>query len=142
MKKNTIIGLLCIFLLVYACKKQNKEFIVTKYGEIELNTDTGLLNTSQDYFGTYAGVKYCHQCGKDINVFLTLNQDYTYSLKVEEHHQWVLTKGSYSIEDDIIKLDNKEGSEYQLDEGELYLLNPKDMPISHVDFSYSLNKIN
>lgn len=140
MKKNTIIGLLCTFLLVFACKKQNKEFIVTRYGEIELNTDSS--NPSPDYFGTYAGVRYCSQCGKDINVFLTLNQNNTYSLKVEEHHQWVLIKGNYVIDDNIIKLDNEEGFEYQLEDNELYLVKPKKSPLSHIDFSYSLNKIN
>ena len=75
MKKNTIISLLCIFLLIIGCAKENKEFIVTKYGEIELDSNSSFSGNTEGYYGTYIGSKNCSDCDKNIRAFLTLNQD-------------------------------------------------------------------
>ena len=142
MKKNTIISLLCVFLLIIGCAKENKEFIVTKYGEIELDSNSGLFGDSGGYFGTYAGAKNCSDCDKNIRAFLTLNQDYTYSLKVEGKHQCILNNGSYVKEGDIIRLDNKKEFKYQINGKKLHLIDLNKRIKSKSDIVYSLNKIN
>ena len=142
MKKNTIISLLCIFLLIIGCAKENKEFIVTKYGEIELDSNSNLSVDSEGYFGTYIGSKVCSDCDRNIKAILTLNQDYTYSLKVQGHHQCVLNNGEYEKEGNIIRLDNKKEFEYQIDGDQLRLVDLNRESDTKADIVYSLNKIN
>ncbi|MBV7440321.1 copper resistance protein NlpE [Weeksellaceae bacterium TAE3-ERU29] len=141
MKKNTIIGLLCIFLLIIGCAKENKEFIVTKYGEIEFNSNLDFYDDSDTYFGTYMGSQNCSDCNENISAFLTLNQDYTYSLKVQGRHQCILNNGKYVKEGNIIKLDNKKEFEYQIEGNKLHLINLNKEVNPKVDIVYSLNKI-
>lgn len=132
--------LLSMFFLFSACKTSHKEVIVTKAGEIIINPAGDSFNANPNYFfGTYIGQIPCSKCKKEINSILTLKEDSSYRLKKNDAHTFQIIKGYYSLENNIISLD--ENMEFRINGNQLYYLPPKHSKTTHNAPIFILNKI-
>lgn len=123
MKK--IFMLVCACLLIAACNSNQKSTDNTATAADTELTDMHNTENSLDYNGTYTGTFPAADC-PGINITLTLNKDKTFTLVSEyiDRKDAIFTdKGNYTIEDNLITLQNgNEKNYYKVDENTLTAL--------------------
>ncbi|AIQ00559.1 copper resistance protein NlpE N-terminal domain-containing protein [Ornithobacterium rhinotracheale] len=140
MKNFMIICLMGFFLLATACKTTHKEVIVTKSGEIIVSPEGSIFDINPNsFFGTYIGLRPCSCCAEGVKSVLTLKGDSSYLLKEDRKHKSKVTSGYYSIENNIITLDDNLA--FRINGNQLYYLSPENSNKSKDAPTFILNKI-
>lgn len=134
-----IICLMSTFLVAFSCKTSHKEVIVTKSGEIVLSPKSDVFELgSNNFFGTYIGKIPCSCCKNGVKTVLTLKEDSSYRLKEDRNHHSKVINGFYSVENNIITLDDKDI--FRLNKNQLYFLQSKAHNQDN-STTYILNKV-